>query len=42
MYSIPLEYNNNNIDREYMNDIKNRLFYNQLNNTVGDYLLLSF
>ena len=41
MYSIPLEYNNNNIDREYMNDIKNRLFYNQLNSTVGDYLILS-
>ena len=41
MYSIPLEYNNSNIDREYMNDIKNRLFYNQLGNIVGDYLILN-
>ena len=32
---------NNNIDREYMNDIKNRLFYNQFNNTVGDNLILN-
>ena len=30
---------NNNIDRECMNDIKNRLFY--FNNTVGDNLILN-
>ena len=41
MYSIPYEFNNNNIDIEYMNDIKQRLIYNQLGNIVGDYVLLS-
>ena len=39
--SIPLAHNDNNIDREYMTDMKNRLFYDQLNTTVGDHLILN-
>ena len=41
MDSIPLAHNDNNIDREDMPDMKNRLFYDQLNTTVGDYLILN-
>ena len=38
---IEREYKHNNVENDYINDIKQRLFYNQLGKDVGDYLILN-
>ena len=39
-YRVQRHYNND-VDNEYINDVRQRIFYNQLGSDVGDYLILN-
>ena len=41
-YRIERNYNVNNLNIDYINDIKQRFFYNQLGEDIGNYLILNF
>ena len=41
-YRIERNYNVNNLNIDYINDVKQRFFYNQLGEDIGNYLILNF